>query len=99
MLFRSAGEMVTKPVVFKGNKLEINFSTSAAGHIRIGFQTADGSPLEGYSVDACDELIGDELDRIVTWNGSSDVSSLVGKPIRMRFVMKEADVYALQFRE
>jgi hypothetical protein len=94
-----AGEMVTKPVVFKGNKLEINFSTSAAGHIRIGFQTADGSPLEGYSVDACDELIGDELDRIVTWNGSSDVSSLVGKPIRMRFVMKEADVYALQFRE
>jgi hypothetical protein len=32
------------------------------------------------------------------WKGGDDISRLAGTPIRLRFVMKEADLYALQFR-
>ena len=45
------------------------------------------------------ELIGDEVSRVVTWKSGSNVSRLAGMPIRLRFVMKDADVFALRFRE
>ena len=42
--------------------------------------------------------IGNEIDRTVAWKNSEDVSKLAGKPIRLRFVMKDADLYALHFK-
>jgi len=34
----------------------------------------------------------------VTWNGAADVSALSGAPVRLRFVMKDADLFAIRFR-
>jgi hypothetical protein len=34
---------------------------------------------------------------IVPWKQGSDVSKLAGQPIRLRFVMREADLYAFRF--
>jgi hypothetical protein len=45
------------------------------------------------------ELIGDELDRIVSWKNGSDVSALAGRAVRLRFVMKDADLYAIRFTD
>lgn len=92
------GELITKTLTFAGKELEINFATSAAGSLWVEVQQADGTPLPGFTRDDCDELIGDQIDRRVTWKGSGDVSALAGTPIRLRFVMKDADLYALQFR-
>ncbi|HOF41741.1 MAG TPA: hypothetical protein PLD73_16855, partial [Candidatus Hydrogenedentes bacterium] len=92
------GELITKALTFAGNELEINFATSAAGSLWAELQQPDGTPIPGFTLDDCDELIGDQIDRVVTWKGSGDVSALVGTPIRLRFVMKDADLYALRFR-
>ena len=43
------GEMVTRPITFEGSRLEINYSTSAAGSIRVEVQTVDGKPIPGFS--------------------------------------------------
>jgi len=91
------GEMVTKPLVFAGRGLSLNFATSAAGGIRVELQDASGQPLPGFSLADCQEQIGNELDRVVNWKGGADVSALAGKPVRLRFVLKDADVFALQF--
>ena len=40
---------------------------------------------------------GDTVDRTVTWKQGADVSSLAGKPVRLRFVLQDADLYAYQF--
>jgi hypothetical protein len=32
-----------------------------------------------------------------SWKNGSDVSSLAGNPIRLRFRLKDADLFALQF--
>ncbi|MXZ35064.1 MAG: hypothetical protein F4Z21_07410, partial [Acidobacteria bacterium] len=61
------GEMVTRPITFEGSRLEINYSTSAAGSIRVEIQTADGKPIPGFSLAECPEIIGDEISRIVAW--------------------------------
>jgi hypothetical protein len=34
---------------------------------------------------------------IVVWKAGSDVSKLAGQPIRLRFVMREADLYSIRF--
>ena len=92
------GDMTTKPFTFEGAELEINHSTSAAGSIKVEVQDADGSSLPGYGQDDCRELIGDEIERVVAWEGGSAVAGLAGKPVRLRFVMKDADVYSIRFR-
>jgi len=93
----AGGETLTKPIVFQGKRLEINFSTSAAGSVRVEIQDAGGQPMPGFALADSAEIFGDELARVVTWKGGSDVSKLAGRPIRLRFVLKDADLYALQF--
>jgi len=91
------GQMITKPLDFSGNKLELNYSTSAAGSIRVEILNESGTPIDGYSLDDCDGLIGDEISGYVSWQGSTDLSKISGKPVRVRFVMNDADIYSLRF--
>lgn len=94
----SGGMLVTKPLTFGGSRLEVNFSTSAAGGMRIELQDADGETIPGFSLDDCDVLFGDQVDRIVSWNGSDDLSRLAGRSVRLKIELKDADLYAFQFR-
>jgi hypothetical protein len=91
------GELITKPLKFTGNRLELNFATSAAGDIRVEIQDVDGKPLPGFTLDDCPEVFGDEIARSVEWKNGLDVSTLSGKTVRLRFVLKDADLYALKF--
>jgi hypothetical protein len=92
------GEMITRPLIFKGKELVLNVSTSAAGELRVEIQNVDGTPLPGYALGDCNPIIGDEIERVVTWKNGSDVANLAGKPVRLRMVMNETDLYAIQFR-
>ncbi len=92
------GGFVTKPIQFTGKRLVINYATSAAGSVRVELQNAGGTPIEGYSLDDCPEIYGDTIDQTVHWKPGSDVSGLAGKTVRLRFVLKDADLYSLQFR-
>jgi len=93
------GELITKPIVFDGSKLSLNFATSAAGGIRVEIQTAAGKAIPGFTLAECTELFGDTVDRKVTWNQKADVSSLQGKPVRLRVQLKDADLYSFQFQK
>ncbi len=93
----SGGEFVTKPIVFTGSKLEINYSTSGAGAIRVEVQDVDGRPIDGFAQHDCHEIFGDEIERTVTWERGQDVSSLAEKPVRLKFFLKDADLYSFRF--
>lgn len=95
----SGGEFTTKPLLFEGGQLVLNFSTSAAGAIRIEIQDAAGTPVPGFTLDDAPEVFGDALDRVAPWKEGSDLASLAGTPVRLRFVMRDADLYGFQFRE
>ena len=95
----SGGEIVTKPITFTGKKLSLNFSTSAAGSVRVELLDGSGKPLPGYALSDCDEIFGDTLDRTVTWAEKSDVSALAGKTVKVKFHLRDADLYAFQFGE
>lgn len=92
------GELLTRPVTFTGNRLEVNFSTGASGGVRVEIQRADGRPVPGFTLADAVEQVGDEIGRVVSWKGGADVSALAGSTVRLRFVMADADLYALRFR-
>lgn len=91
------GEVITKPFKFKGKELEINYSTSAAGSVRIEILDEKNKPVPGYTLNDSQEIIGNEIKRIVSWNGKEDVSSLEGKPVKLKIYLKDADLYSLKF--
>ena len=91
------GELLTRVLRFKGSQFKVNFATSAAGTLKVEIQDAKGHPIPGYSLPEADETFGDEIDRTVSWNGSTDVSSIAGQPVRLRFTLQDADLYAFQF--
>jgi hypothetical protein len=94
----SGGEVITKPFIFSGNELEINYSTSAAGEIRFEIQDENGKLIPGFTMDESQILIGNEIARIVSWKGNENVSELASKPVRLRIYMKDADLYSLRFK-
>ncbi|MDP7276735.1 MAG: hypothetical protein QF363_14735 [Planctomycetaceae bacterium] len=93
------GELLTRPIRFKGQQLEINYSTSAAGDIRVEIQDSAGKPIRGFSLMECPPLVGDHVKRVVKWARGHDLSSLAGKPVRLRFVMIDSDLFSLRFRD
>lgn len=92
------GEIVTRTLRFSGSELVINYATSAAGSLRVEIQNSGGNPIAGFAASDAVQIIGDQIERVVTWKGGSDLSRIAGKPVRLRFVMKDADLYSLQFR-
>ena len=70
----------------------INLSTSAVGSVRVELQDEAGKTLA-----ESEPMYGDELEHVVEWKGGGAIAAQSGKPVRLRFVLKDADVYAFQF--
>lgn len=96
----SGGEIVTKAIIFAGRQLVLNFSASAAGSIRVEIlRDQMDAPIAGFALDDCVEVLGDDLARVVRWADGPDVSRLAGIPVRLRFVLKDADLFSFRFSE
>lgn len=100
----SGGDVVTKPLRFRGNRLTLNFSTSAAGSVRVELQDLDGKPLPGFSLADCPPIYGDTLERTVHWavaqgQPAPSLASVADRTVRVRFEIKDGDLYSFQFVE
>lgn len=93
-----SGELLTKTFTFDGVELALNFSTSAGGSVKVEVQDPDGKPIRGFALADQLPLVGDSTDRAVVWKNHPSLGSLAGQSVRLRFVLQEADVFALQFR-
>jgi len=91
------GEMITKPFHFTGDTLALNFSTSAAGYIKVEMLDLQGNPLEGFELENSREMIGNEIEKAVSWRGNPNLKNITDQAVRLRFVMKDADLYSLRF--
>lgn len=91
------GFLRTPTLVFRGTTLRLNIDTGAMGTAFVEIQDEQGTPIPGFTLKDCEEIGGNFIDQKVHWNGSSDVSSLAGRSVRLRIVMKRAKLYAFQF--
>ena len=89
-------KLVTKPIIYDGNELSINFSSSPAGFVYVDILDETGKPIEGYH--SC-EIFGNSTDRTVYFGEGKDVSKLAGRPVKLQFTMRDADIYSFIFRD
>ena len=82
--------LVTKPLVFAGDELRINFSTSARGRLFVTIRDEAGRKAVSY------EIFGDATDRVVDF-AEGAVADFAGRPVVLEFEMSDADLYALRF--
>lgn len=90
------GSLVTKPLVFEGDELQLNVATQDGGSVRVELQNTAGKPLDGFALSDCQPLQGDSIEQAVVWSGGK-LSSLAGKPVRVRFEVNNADIYSFKF--
>ncbi len=93
----TAGSALTRQLVFEGEKLEINYATSAAGWVRVAVLDENGGAIEGYSLEDCDEIFGDEIARPVSWKNGATPGALDGRVVRLQFALQEADLFSFRF--
>lgn len=97
---REGGEFTTPALNFRGNQLVLNVDTSAAGEVRVEVQDIEGKPIPGFTLAEADLIhSANDVNRAVTWNRASTLEKLAGKAVRLHFVLRDADVYAFEFRE
>jgi len=82
---------VTKPFIYDGSNLYINFSTSGRGYL---YLTLTGE--NGETAESC-ETFGNSIDRRV-WFPNGSVAALAGKPVTLTVRLLDADLYSIQFR-
>ncbi|MBR3504012.1 MAG: hypothetical protein IKO07_07180 [Clostridia bacterium] len=87
-------EIVTKPVIFDGATLSLNFASSAYGYIYVSVLDEKGDALsKGESV----EVFGDNIDRQVIFDNGFELSDCAGKPVRLKFRMRDAKLFSMKF--
>ncbi|MBL9171207.1 MAG: hypothetical protein JNN07_25975 [Verrucomicrobiales bacterium] len=91
------GEFVTPRVRFAGGRLFVNASTSAGGRIRVELLDAGGQVLHGYELADCRPFVGDAIEHEVQWKQGADLTALSSRPVRLRFELLEADLFAIRF--
>ena len=95
----SGGELRTKPLIFGGKELFLNFATSANGFIKVVLHDLQDQPIEGFRYNDSNPIFGDSLNRKVTWKTNRSPGQIKGGgPVKLRIILKDADLYSLQFR-
>ncbi|MEX2577785.1 MAG: hypothetical protein WD342_01905 [Verrucomicrobiales bacterium] len=92
------GEAVTRPLEWKGDTLTLNYAgRSGNSSLRVELQDAAGAALPGFALDDAVPLTGDNTAATVEWKGGASLESLGDQPVRIRFVLRDADLYSLRF--
>lgn len=91
------GTLTTVPMVFSGDRLEVNARVREGGNLAVEILDAASRPIEGFGLS--DPINGDHLRQPITWHGHKSVSNLRGKPVSLRFYLQRAELYSFAFRQ
>ena len=87
------GRLTTRAVRFQGKRLFVNVS-SAAGELRVEVLDAAGRVLAPYTLDNCLPVQSDNTLQQIRWRGVEDLSTLANRPVKFRFHLRHAGLYA-----
>ena len=83
------GEVLTDVFEADGERMLLNFATSAVGGITVSVCDADGNALDGYTSYV---MFGDSVERPVEFEKA--LSDLKGQAVRLKFEMQDAHLYS-----
>jgi len=89
------GTIITKPFILQGDSLEVNVD-ARSGWVRIELLDEADRIIPGCTVKY--ENI-DELHLAPKWKTGSDLSDVIGKTVKLRFTLQNANLYAFGFKK
>jgi hypothetical protein len=100
------GVLTTKVLRFTGSRLTVNLEPSVKGYGGIDEATSLSvevldekfQPIPGFDLERADTFSHSNASQVISWRGQSDVSPLAGKPVRLRFHLRNVKLYAFQFQ-
>ncbi len=93
------GWFTTPPLRFRGDRLELNADAAGGGSVEVEMMDPDGHPIQGLSREEAVPVTYNSVHLPVEWKGDRKLGSLAGQPVRVRFYLTNADLYAFQFRD
>ena len=87
------GILTTKPLQFKNNNLYVNADASK-GQIRAELVDVSGKVIEPFSLTNCEPIISDSIRHPLQWQGFESMKSLGDREVRLRFYIRNAELYA-----
>jgi hypothetical protein len=96
---KGSATLVTKPIMFEGRRLLVNFNAQEGGHVRVAMLDDNGRACKGFDLDDCAKLTGDEVAKRVEWKSVSDddLAKLSGKRVRLMFEVNKAQLWSFRF--
>jgi hypothetical protein len=91
-----AGTLITKPLTFAGSRLALNIVSKKG--TRVELQDPGGRPLPGFTLDDCEPIVGDFIEHTASWKSGKNLGTLAGRPVRVRFALADADLFAMRFQ-
>jgi hypothetical protein len=90
----AAGTLTTRPVSFQAKYLFVNVDSREGGELRVEILDQDGKVIQPFTREECVPLTADKTLLRVKWNGANELPKLAGRPVRFRFHLKNARLYA-----
>jgi len=87
------GHLTTRSVSFRGRHLFVN-ADAEPGELRVEVLDAAGRPIPAFSKANCRPVRSNNTLQLVQWRAEPDLGSLAGKPVRFRFHLRHARLYA-----
>lgn len=88
------GTVLTKPLKLAGSRLMLNLDAAEGGRIEVDILDQAGQPIPAYSGDDAIAVTGNDVRTAVSWRDQSELTSLEGNVVRLRFRLKDASLYA-----
>ncbi len=89
------GFALTKPIMLRGNTLNVNYSTATKGYIKIVLLDDNGKEIPGFGEADAVEVTGDQIDGKITWKSGKNIGELVNKKVHIKIIARDADIYSL----
>ena len=90
------GSVTTRLLQTPGGRLTVN--ARVGGDLRAEILDGDGNVIPGYGVQQCHPVRGDSLRHAVTWGTGSDLVPRRKAGLRVRFHLRDTDLYAFQLK-
>ena len=91
------GSFTTPSIRFDGDLLKLNLDASAGGWIRVELLDESDRAISGFTREDADQILRSSVAATVSWRGATDLSQVKGQRVRLRFLMRDAKLFAFQF--
>jgi hypothetical protein len=103
------GMLMTQPVIAPGDQLIVNAACGPNGYIKVEVMDVQYRALDGRSVEDCDVFTGDDIAHAFSWGGETTIPLPAGTDSgtvyttfiphrRLRFVLRNAEIYSFQIK-